>query len=155
MLSGILLTIQVLAAGPAARRLLRRAAFHVAGPPGLRALDATRRAIIAVSLWLIASALVEAALSGVGFRLAGLKLDPILTFLCFVLRVLQIPPWPVWGGAILWLWWSKPSPWPAAILALWVVVAVVGSGRAIVPWLTRHRPKGRLRCCSWQCSAAC
>jgi predicted PurR-regulated permease PerM len=141
LLFGILLAIQALAAGPAARRLLRRAAFQVAGPPGLRALDATRRAIIAVSLWLIASALVESALSGVGFWIAGLQLVPILTFVCFVLRVLQIPPWPVWLGALLWLWWSEPTPWPAVVLGLWIAIVVIGSGRALAPWLKHHRPE--------------
>jgi predicted PurR-regulated permease PerM len=79
-----------------------------------------------------------------------LPLVPILIFLCFVLRVLQIPPWPVWIGATLWLWWNEPMRWPAVILPMrwpaviltaWIVFVVIGSGRVMAPSLKRHRPE--------------
>ena len=47
----------------------------------------------------------------------------------------------MWAGAILWLWWGELSPWPAVILALWIMTVVLGTGRAMAPWLKRHRPE--------------
>jgi len=103
---GILLTFQLLAAGPRVPPLLRRVAILLGGHAGVDALEVTSPAVRVVALGIIGGALVEAVLSGVGFWLTGLSLVPLLAFACFVLRLLQIGPWPVWVVCLMWLWWQ-------------------------------------------------
>lgn len=141
LIFGIGLSIQMLAAGRAVPVTVRRLAVLVAGRPGLRAIEATRGAIIAVALWLVGSALVEAAFSGIAFWAAGVPSASILAFLCYLLRVLQIGPWIIWAGAVLWLWWSATGPWPAVMLMVCLGIVVGLKVRLLNPFLKRHRPE--------------
>lgn len=143
---GIVLTTELLTIGQPVPDLLQRFAVAVGGHAANAALAATRKAILEVALWLIGCALVEAGMSGLGFWLAGMPLPLELAFLCFVLRVLQIGPWPVWVPALAWLWWQPPAgSWAAdrgaaLFLAAWLVVAVMGTGRLLRPLLIAQRP---------------
>ena len=138
---GIILATQTLGMGTPVLRTRRRFATAVGGGAGQGALAATRRAILSVALWLIACGLIEAALSGLGFMLAGVPLASVLAFVCFVCRVLQIGPWPVWIPAVLWLWLWHGSLWNALFLAGWLVLVVMGANRALRPVLDMQRPE--------------
>ena len=127
---GILLTFQLLAAGPHVPPLLHRAAMLLGGQAGVDALEVTSQAVRVVALGIIGGALVEAVLSGVGFWLTGLSLVPLLALACFVLRLLQIGPWPVWIVCLIWLWWQGDHGAALALFA-WVVVVVAGTGMVL------------------------
>jgi predicted PurR-regulated permease PerM len=62
----------------------------------------------------------------------GLPLAPVLALLCFVFRLLQVGPWPVWIAASLWLWFIEAKLGTTLALAGWVAVTVV-----IRSWLER------------------
>jgi predicted PurR-regulated permease PerM len=132
---GILLAFQLLAAGPAVTTTLRRLAVALGGPAGEEALRVTTRAVSVVATGIIGGAVVEALLSALGYWLAGLPLAPLLALGGFVLRLLQVGPWPVWALAVLWLWLGQDAPGAALGLAAWfAAVAWVGArlGRRLV-----------------------
>ena len=140
ILFGTLLAVQLLMVGPPVLATLERFALMVGGQTGTSALEVTRQAILAVALGLFATALIEAALSGLGFWLAGLPLAAVFAFLCFVLRVLQIGPWPVWIPAVFGLWWWEGGHGAALFLGIWLLLVVA----SVTRWLgrvmvTRHK----------------
>ena len=120
---GILLAFQLMAAGPRVATTLQRAAAALGGQAGTQALDAMARAIWVVTLGVLGSALVETLLSWLAFVALGLPLAPMLALLCFVLRLLQIGPWPVWIAGALWLW-LHGAVGPVLQLAGWVGVTI-------------------------------
>lgn len=138
---GIFLATQMLSIGLPASHTLMQLATSIGGAAGVHALESMRRAIVSVGLWLIGSALVEAVLSGIGFWLADIPGAPVVAFVCFVCRVLQIKPWPIWIGVLAWLWWGKGDHTSAALLAIWLIVLVGGTGRMLRPILERSRPE--------------
>lgn len=129
---GILLAFQLLVAGPKVTRVVQRGADALGGTAGTDALDATARAIWVVTLGVLGGALVETALSWFAFMVLGLPLAPVLALLCFVFRLLQVGPWPVWIAASLWLWFIEAKLGTTLALAGWVAVTVV-----IRSWLER------------------
>ncbi|WP_162530798.1 AI-2E family transporter [Rhodovastum atsumiense] len=137
---GIVLASQILAMGRSVPDMMRRFATVVGGQAAGEALAVTREAILAVAWWLIGCALVEAVLSGIGFWLAGLELASVLGFLCFVLRVLQIGPWPVWLFSLAWMLWEGSGVGKIVFLAGWFIVAVTGTVELIRPLLVVQRP---------------
>lgn len=141
VLFGILLAAQMLSIGPAASKTLNRLASSIGGAAGIHALESTRRAIVSVGVWLIGSALVEAVLSGIGFWLVGIPAAPVVAFLCFVCRVLQIPPWGIWISGVAWLCWGQEAYGIAAFLAAWLIIVIGGTGRLLRPLLERSRPE--------------
>lgn len=116
---GILLAFQLLAAGPVVGRTLRRLAVALGGSAGEAALAVTARAIGVVATGILGTAVVETLLSALGFWLAGLPLTPLLALAGFVLRLLQVGPWPVWGLAVLWVWLWREEPGTALLLGAW------------------------------------
>lgn len=121
---GILLAFQLMAAGPRVAATIQRAAAALGGTAGTQAVGAMARAIWVVTLGVLGGALVETLLSWLAFVALGLPLAPMLALLCFVLRLLQIGPWPVWIAGTLWLW-LHGAVGPALLLAGWVAITVM------------------------------
>lgn len=121
---GILLAFQVLAAGPPVQRVLQRLARALGGPAGEAALGVVAGAISIVAYGILGGALVEALLCFLGFWALGLPLAPLLGLACFVLRLLQVGPLPVWILGGLWLWLVEGAPAQALALTGWAAVIV-------------------------------
>lgn len=126
----ILLAFQVLAAGPPVQRSLRRLARALGGPAGEAALGVMAGAISVVAYRILGWALVEALLCFLGFWALDLPLAPVLGLACFVMRLLQIGPWPVWIAALLWCWLVEAAPGQAFALGGWAALIVL-LGRAV------------------------
>ena len=70
---------------------------------------------------MVVTALVQAALAGVGLTIAGVPFAALLAFVAFVLCVAQIGPILVLVPAVAWLYWQGATGAATALL-LWTLV---------------------------------
>jgi predicted PurR-regulated permease PerM len=90
------------AAGLGTRRFFRR----LAGQRGDGAVVLAGKAIRAVALGVMVTALIQTVLSGVGLAIAGVPHAGLLTAVVLVLCVAQLGPALVLIPAVIWLFWS-------------------------------------------------
>ena len=95
-------------------------ARRLAGHQGERAVTLAAQAIKAVALGVVVTALVQAALGGVGLMVASVPLAAFLTALMFVLAVAQIGAGPVLAFAVVWLYW-KDETLTATVFLVWAL----------------------------------
>ncbi len=106
--------------GEAAAGGLRAFARRLAGPRGEQSVTLAGQAIRAVALGVVVTAVVQAALGGVGLVVAGVPLAGLLTALMFVLAVAQIGAGPVLILAVAWLYWTGDTL-TATVFLVWAL----------------------------------
>ncbi|MCC6609217.1 MAG: AI-2E family transporter YdiK [Burkholderiales bacterium] len=105
--------------GAGVRGFVRR----LAGERGDGVVILAAQAIRGVALGVVLTALVQAALGGIGLAVAGIPFAPVLTVVMFILAIAQIGVWPVLFPAIAWLYWTGDPVWGTALL-LWTIPVV-------------------------------
>jgi len=122
--------------GEKVRDALLRFAQRLAGPQGREAALQAARAIRGVVLGVVVTALMQAAIGGVGLFLAGVPAAALLTAIMLFLCLAQLGPLLVLVPAVIWLYWS------AGILAgttLLVISVIAGALDNVVrPWLIKR-----------------
>ncbi|MCC6781716.1 MAG: AI-2E family transporter YdiK [Planctomycetes bacterium] len=103
---------------------LRGFARRLGGEPGESVLLLAGQAVRAVALGVVVTALVQAAVGGLGLAVAGVPMAPVLTALMFVTSVAQIGAAPVPAFAAIWLFANGSSGWGIAMI-VWTIL--VGS----------------------------
>ena len=93
-------------------------ARRLAGDEGERAVVLSGGAIRAVALGIVVTALVQAAIGGIGLAIAGVPRVVLLTCVMLMLGVAQIGPAPVIAGAVVWLFLTGQAFW-ATVLIGW------------------------------------
>ncbi len=116
----------------AALRLARR----IAGAQGENAVRLAAKAIRAVALGVVVTAIIQSALAGIGMAVAGIPYATFLTALIFMLTVAQVGPAPVLIPAVVWLYWSGDTGWASALL-VWSIL-VGGLDNFLRPALIRR-----------------
>jgi len=114
-LSGVLFSKGEVAA-TGVRRFFRR----LAGARGEGAVELAGKAVRAVALGVVVTALVQSALAGVGMAAAGIPHAGLLTAVALVCCIAQIGPLPVLAPAVIWLYATDSSGWGTALL-IWSV----------------------------------
>jgi len=109
--------------GEVAARGVRAFARWLAGSRGDSSITLAAQAIRAVALGVIVTAVVQAALGGIGLLAAGVPLAGLLTALMFVLAVAQIGAGPVLIVAVVWLYWDGDTTTATAFL-VWSLFVV-------------------------------
>jgi len=89
---------------------------------GISVVATTQNAIKGVVYGLIGTALAQAAVSLVGFLIAGVPAALLLSALTFVLSLIPMGPVLVWGGAAAWLYAQGEAGWAAFMVAYGVLV---------------------------------
>ena len=84
---------------------------------------------------IVVTALVQAAVTWVGFLIAGIPYAILLTAIIFVLSVVQIGALPVLAPTVIWLYWSGDAAWGTFML-VWSVF-VMGIDNFLRPCLIR------------------
>ncbi len=112
------------ARGEGAAAFVRAFAHRLAGERGERSVGLAGRAIRGVALGVIVTALVQAALAGLGLAVAGIPFAALLTAVIVLLALAQLGPFPVLVPAVIWLYWKGDPVW-ATVLLVWTLV--VGS----------------------------
>jgi len=109
--------------GEAVAEGVRAFARRLAGTRGEQSVTLAGQAIRAVALGVVVTAVVQAALGGIGLAVAGVPLAAFLTALMFVLAVAQIGAGPVLLLVVIWLYWSGNPAWGTAMLVWTVIVS--------------------------------
>lgn len=128
LLVQVLLTIAVVGilygTGEAAAQAAARLARRLAGAQGEEALALAARAIRAVALGVIVTAIIQSALIGIGLAVAGVPFVTLLVALAFVLSVAQIGPVLLLIPATFWVYQTHGAAWGTAFL-VWAVLCSV------------------------------
>lgn len=122
LLLTVLLCAILYADGESAAARLRRFGARLAGARGEAAVGLAGKAVRAVALGVVVTALVQALAGGLGLLVAGVPFAGVLTALMFVLAVAQIGAVPVLVCAVGWLYWGEGQLGAAIALLIWSIV---------------------------------
>jgi predicted PurR-regulated permease PerM len=106
---------------------------------GTRAEDTVQlaaKAVRSVALGVLVTALVQAALAGLGLWVSGVPHPGLFTAIAFVLAVAQLGPVLVLGPAVFWLYWSGNAGWATGLL-IWSL-PVIALDNVLRPILIRR-----------------
>lgn len=120
----LILTAILYSRGETAALGVRRFFRRVAGEQGEDAVLLAGKAIRAVAMGIVVTALIQSLLGGLGLWVAGIPGAALLTAVMFLLAIAQVGVVPVLALAVGWLFWKKLTLWAVALL-VWTVV--VGS----------------------------
>jgi predicted PurR-regulated permease PerM len=96
-------------------------ARRLAGSQGEEVAVLAGKAVRGVMLGVVVTALIQAAVSGVGLFVTGVPAAGLLTAVAFMLCLAQIGPALVLVPAVIWLYWSGQSVWGTVLLIISVV----------------------------------
>ncbi|HWE22857.1 MAG TPA: AI-2E family transporter YdiK [Myxococcales bacterium] len=113
------------AKGEAAGHELRRFFRRLSGERGDAIVTLSEKAIRAVALGIVVTAIVQAALSGVGLFAVGMPFASILTAIIFMLCIAQLGPLLALVPCVIWLYATGSPARGTALLVLTVVVQVI------------------------------
>jgi predicted PurR-regulated permease PerM len=112
--------------GETAAAGVTRFARRLAGDRGENAVDLAGKAIRAVALGVVVTALVQSVLGGVGLFVCGVPGAAVLTAVIFMLCVAQIGPFLVLLPAVVWLYrWQGEPVWGTVLLAFTILVGTL------------------------------
>lgn len=114
----VLMAAVLYATGEEAADLVRRFARRLAGPRGVGAVELAGGAIRGVALGVGVTALIQAALGGLGVWAAGVPFPGLLTAVMIMFCIAQLGPLPVLIPATIWIFWTGEIGWGIA-LAVW------------------------------------
>jgi predicted PurR-regulated permease PerM len=125
LLAQICLTVIVAAvfyaSGESGASMALRFGARLAGTRGEQSMHLAAQAIRGVALGVVLTALVHAALGGIGLLVVGMPFAILLTAVMFISAVVQIGVGPILFGAVAWLYWTG-STTPAIILLVWTIL---------------------------------
>jgi predicted PurR-regulated permease PerM len=111
------------AGGEDAAALVKRLAERIAGARGRDAIVLAGDAIRGVALGVGVTAVVQAALGGIGLALAGVPFAGLLSALMFMFCIAQVGTIPVLAPAAIWLFWTDRTGWAVVLIVVAVITA--------------------------------
>ena len=124
LLLTLVLTAVLYAQGETAAAGAKKFFRRLAGDRGEEMVILAGKAIRAVAMGIVVTALIQSALGGIGLWVAGIPAAGLLTAVMFIFAIAQIGVGPVLLVATGWLFYKKITVW-AIVLLVWTVV--VGS----------------------------
>ncbi|OGA19957.1 MAG: hypothetical protein A3H34_07305 [Betaproteobacteria bacterium RIFCSPLOWO2_02_FULL_67_19] len=125
LLLTVVLAAVLYADGESAAVRLQRFGSRLAGARGAAVVHLAGKAVRAVALGVVVTALVQALAGGLGLLIADVPFAGVLTALMFVLAVAQIGAVPVLVCAAVWLYWSDQVGAAVALLVWSIVVGTL------------------------------
>jgi predicted PurR-regulated permease PerM len=126
----------VLTNGENVRDALLRFAERLAGRQGREAALQAAGAIRGVVLGVVVTALMQAAIGGVGLFIAGLPAAALLTAVMLFLCLAQLGPMLVLVPAVIWLYWSGGTMAGTTLLVITVIAGALDN--VLRPWLIKR-----------------
>ncbi|ATU68028.1 AI-2E family transporter YdiK [Piscinibacter gummiphilus] len=136
LLLTVIISAILFANGETARNALVRFGQRLAGEGGGEVVVLAGRAIRAVAMGVVVTALVQTVLAGLGLAIAGVPFAGLLTAVILVLCIAQLGPVIVLLPAVGWLYWSGQPGWGTTLL-VWTVI-VGGLDNILRPLLIRR-----------------
>ena len=124
LLLTLVLTAVLYAQGETAALGVRKFFRRLAGERGEEMVVLAGKAIRAVAMGIVVTALIQSVLGGIGLWISGVPAAGLLTAVMFIFAIAQIGVGPVLLAATGWLFYKKITMW-AIVLLVWTVV--VGS----------------------------
>ena len=125
LLAQILLTVIVsavfYATGESAGTMALRFGSRLAGERGENAVRLAGQAIRGIALGVVLTALIHAALAGLGLVVVGMPFAVLLTAVMFISAIVQIGVGPIMLGAVVWLYWTGQTT-SATVLLVWSIL---------------------------------
>lgn len=109
------------AGGETAAGSVKRFARWLGGQRGEDLAVLSVKAIRGVALGVVVTALVQAALGGIGLAVAGVPAVAVLTLVMFFLALAQLGVFLVLLPVVLWLYWKGQAVW-GTVLLVWMIV---------------------------------
>ena len=98
---------------------------RLAGRTGERMIRLSAQAIRGVALGVVVTALLQAAIGGLGLFIAGVPGAALITAVIFLFAVAQIGGGPVLVVPVLWLYWTDHPGWGTFLLFITVITATI------------------------------
>jgi len=134
LLTVIIATI-LYAKGEVVREGFLNFARRLAGSQGEEVAVLAAKAVRGVVLGVVLTALIQAAIGGIGLFIAGVPAAGLLTAVMVMLCLAQLGPFLVLVPSVIWLYWSGQPIWGTVLL---VITAVAGTiDNVIRPFLIR------------------
>src|SRR5262249_44478781 len=117
----VIVTAVLYTTGEQAAAGVRRFARRLAGDRGEQSVDLAGRAIRAVALGIVITAIVQTTICGVGLAVCGVPYAMVLTAIIFMLCLVQIGPILVMVPAVIWMYWSGSALTGTVLLVFTIV----------------------------------
>ena len=125
LLLTLVLTAVLYAQGETAAEGVKRFFRRLAGSRGEEMVILAGKAIRAVAMGIVVTALIQSAAGGIGLWVAGVPAAGLLTAVMFILAIAQVGVVPVLLVAVGWLFYKKITAWAIALLVWTVVVGAM------------------------------
>lgn len=110
-------------------------ARRLAGSQGEEVAVLAAKAVRGVVLGVVLTALIQAAVGGVGLLITGVPAAALLTAVMFMLSLAQLGPLLVLVPSVIWLYWSGQPVWGTVLLVFSVVAGTIDN--VVRPFLIR------------------
>lgn len=117
----VVITAMLYGRGETVAAGVNRFAARLAGAHGENAVHLAAQAVRAVALGVVVTAIAQAALSGIGMRVAGVPYAALWTGIIFVLAVAQLGAAPVLIPAVVWVY-AHAGATVGTVFLLWSVI---------------------------------
>jgi len=119
----VIIAALLYAKGEVAATTVRAFARRLAGSHGEDMAILAANAVRGVALGVVVTALVQAAVGGIGLAITGVASATVLTAVMFLLCLAQIGPSPVLAPAVIWVYWHDGAVW-GTVLLVFAIVAI-------------------------------
>lgn len=127
------LTFFILRDGAAMAERLSTGMKRIAGDRGQHLLEIAGKTVRGVVYGILGTALVQGALAGIGFLIAGVPGAALLGLLTFFLSAIPMGPPLVWIPASIWLFQQDSTGWGIFMVVWGLIVSSVDN--VVKPWL--------------------
>ncbi len=121
LLLTVIISAILYANGETASAGIRRFARRLAGQRGEEAAVLAAKAARGVALGVGVTAIMQAAISGIGLAITGVPATALLTGVVFILCLAQIGPAPILIPAVIWMFWKDGVLWGSVLLVFFVL----------------------------------
>jgi predicted PurR-regulated permease PerM len=121
----MIVSIILYAKGENFRAGLLSFARRLAGKQGADVAVLAGKAVRAVVLGVVITALIQTAIGGIGLFIAGVPAAGLLTAVMLILCLAQLGPILVLVPSVLWLYWSGQPVWGTVLLILSIIASTI------------------------------